>query len=105
MFEVTINVNANIHHHGDVAGMCEVRRLLEKIMATIDEVLAEVTDESTKIDGIGTLITGLKQQIADALSGATLPPSVQSKVDAVFATLQANKGKIDAALNANVPTP
>lgn len=78
-------------------------RKMEKIMATLDEILADVTDEGTKIDSLGTLIAGLKQQIADALAGTTLPPAVQAKVDAVFAGVQANKGKVQAALDANVP--
>ena len=75
----------------------------EAMMATLDQVLQDVTDESTRLDSISTLITGLKQQVADALSGATLPPGVQAKVDAVFAAAETNKGKIDAALNTGVP--
>ena len=35
----------------------------EKIMASLDDVLKDVTDESTQIDGLSTLITGLKQQV------------------------------------------
>jgi hypothetical protein len=76
---------------------------LEKIMATLDEVLAEVTDESTRLDSIQALIDGIKQQLADALAGTTIPPAVQAKVDAVFTGLTGNKGKIDKALNVNVP--
>ena len=78
---------------------------LETIMATLDQVLADVTDESSRLDSISALIDGLRQQLADALSGATLPPDVQAKVDAVFAAAETNKGKIDKALNANVPPP
>jgi phage shock protein A len=76
---------------------------MEKIMATLDQVLADVTQETTDLDSIAALIAGLKQQIADALSGATLPPDVQAKVDSVFATAETNKGKIAAALAANTP--
>lgn len=74
-------------------------------MATLDEVLAEVTDEGTRLDSIQALIDGIKQQLADALSGTTLPADVQAKVDAVFAGLEANKAKLDKALNAGVETP
>lgn len=77
----------------------------EKIMASLDDVLSEVTDESTRLDSIQALIDGIKKQLADALAGTTLPPAVQTKVDAVFAGLTTNKGKIDTALNANVPPP
>lgn len=75
----------------------------ERIMATLDEVLASVADESTKIDSLSTFIAGLKQQIADALAGVTLPPAVQAKVDAVFEGVEANKAKVVTAMDANVP--
>lgn len=72
-----------------------------KIMATLDETLAAVTEESTKDDSIIALLAGIKQQLADALSGATLPPAVQAKVDAVFAQATQNSAKIQAAIDAN----
>lgn len=75
----------------------------EKIMATLDEVLADVADEGTKLDSLGALIAGLKQQIADALAGVTLPTAVQAKIDAVFAGVEANKAKVQAALDQGVP--
>lgn len=95
-----------------LAGQQELRGLLqqllkqgEHIMASLDEVLADVTAETTSLDSIATLIAGLKQQVTDALSGTTLPPAVQSKVDAIFTAAETNKQKIAAALAANVPTP
>ncbi len=77
--------------------------ITEKMMATLDQVLQDVTDESTQIDGISTLMDGLKKQVADALSGANLPPTVQAKVDAIFTQAETNKGKIATALAANAP--
>ena len=74
----------------------------EKIMASLDQVLADVTKESTDLDSIAALISGLKQQIADALAGTTLPPATQAQVDAIFAAAETNKGKIAAALASNV---
>lgn len=78
-------------------------------MASLDQVLADVTDESTQLDSIAALITGLKKQVADALASAgTIPPDVQAKVDAIFTQAEANKTKIASALNANTapaPTP
>lgn len=79
--------------------------LLEKLMATLDQVLADVTDESTRLDSLSAFIDGLKKQLADALDGTTIPKPVQDKIDAVFAAAEANKAKIDTALNANVPPP
>lgn len=74
-------------------------------MATLEQVLSDVTEEGSRLDSLSTLITGLKQQLDDALSGTTLPPATQAKVDAIFAQAEANKGKIDAALNTGVPAP
>jgi chromosome segregation ATPase len=78
-------------------------QLLEKMMATFDQVLAEVTDEDTRLDSLDTLIQGLKKQINDALTSSALSSETQTKLDAVWGALQNNKAKIDAALNANVP--
>ena len=72
-------------------------------MATLDDILVDVTAESTQIDGVTTLITGLQAQVAAALSGTTIPAAVQAKIDAAFAGMQTNDAKIAAALKANVP--
>ncbi len=80
-----------------------LERKFDVAQKSLDDVLAEVTAESTKLDGNSTLISGLKQQLADALAGTTLPPAVQAKVDAIFTQAEQNSAKIDAALTANVP--
>ena len=78
----------------------------DNLMATLDAVLADVQDESTKLNSLSTFIAGLKQQIADALAGVTLSPAVQAQIDAVFAGVESNKAKVQAALDANVtPAP
>jgi hypothetical protein len=77
----------------------------EKIMHTLDETLATVTSEKTDIGSVKALLDGLRQQLADALSGTTLPAPVQAKVDAIFDAAVANKADIATALAANVPTP
>jgi hypothetical protein len=46
---------------------------------------------------------GLKQQIADALSGASLPSGVQVKIDQIFQNLESNKAALANALNAGTP--
>lgn len=94
--------NALADHHRHLLAILQNQ---EKIMATLDQVLADVTDESTKLDSLSTFIAGLKQQIADALAGVTLPAAVQAKVDAVFAGVEANKAKVVSAMDANVPAP
>lgn len=72
-------------------------------MATLDETLAAVTAEDTKVDSIIALVAGLKQQLADALAGTTLPPATQAKIDAIFSQATASAGKIDTAITANTP--
>jgi predicted choloylglycine hydrolase len=80
-----------------------IRQAVENIMKTLDEVLDDVTDESSKLDSLSTFVAGLKQQIADALAGTTLPSAIQNKIDAVFAGVEANKAKVVKAMDANVP--
>ena len=87
---------------------CKLDRVLsnqEIIMATLEETLAAVTAEDTKIDSIVAYNTGLKKQLDDALAGATLPAPVQAKIDDIFARANASAAKIDTALNANTPPP
>lgn len=75
----------------------------ENIMATIDEVLSDVQDESTVEDSLITLVTGIKSQLDAALASQGIPPDVQAKIDAVFSGIEANKAKVAAAITANTP--
>lgn len=75
----------------------------ETLMATIDQVLADVTDENTRLDSLTTLLAGIQQKLKDALAGIVVPADVQAKIDTVFTELEAHKAKIDAALNTGVP--
>ncbi len=68
-------------------------------MATLDQILDDVNAEPTQIDSLSALIAGLKQQLADALSGVTLPTAVQAKVDSIFNQAEANKQKLVDAIN------
>ena len=83
--------------------LASIHARLEHIMATIDDLAKDISDETTAIDSVATLVTGLRQQVTDALAGASISPSVQQKLDAVFATAETNKAKLAKALAANVP--
>lgn len=72
-------------------------------MATLDETLASVTENETVGDSVVALLTSLKARLDEALSGTTLPPSVQAKVDAIFAASEADKTKLQEAILANTP--
>ncbi len=69
---------------------------------TLDDVLADVTDEKTQIDSLAALTTGLKAQLDAVLAGA-LTPAQQAKVDAIFTAVDANKAAVVTAINANTP--
>jgi len=71
------------------------------LMATLDDVLADVADESTKLDSLQTFVDGLKQMLAEALAGVKLSPAQQAKVDSIFDTVEANKAKVLHAMEAN----
>lgn len=72
-------------------------------MATLDETLASVTDNSTVGDSAVALMASLKTRLDEALSGVTLPPAVQEKVDAIFQASEADKTKLQEAILANTP--
>lgn len=63
-------------------------------MATIDDILAGVEEESTLDDSIITLLQNLKAAV-DAAKGD------QAKIDAAFAAITANKQKVSDAITAN----
>lgn len=81
----------------------KLKKQLKKMDTTLDEVLDEVKSEGSQIESLSLLTSGLKQQLQEALTGVSLPPSVQAKVDAIFAGVEENKQKVVDALNANTP--
>lgn len=108
-----VKIDVHLYFHQDPGILTILQQMSQKldsiqtkettIMATLDQIVTDVQDESTQIDGLSTLTAGLKQQLADALAGTTLPPATQAKIDAVFAGVEANKAKIVTAINANTP--
>lgn len=74
-----------------------ILRTERQIMATLDDVLTEVAEESTVDDSIVALLENIKAQL-DAAGGN------QAKIDQIFAGLQANKAKLAAALLAGTPS-
>lgn len=74
-------------------------------LATLDTILAKVTEQTTITNGVVVLITGLRQQILDAGTAAGLSPEVLAKFDAILATVDSNSAVLSSALTANVPAP
>jgi uncharacterized protein YqeY len=79
----------------------DIIRKEETIMATLDQIVDDVTAEKGQIASMGKLMSDLKQALADALAGTTLPAAVQAKVDDIFAKAEENKAALAAAINAN----
>ncbi len=72
---------------------------------SLDDLTADVAAESTAVDGLITLTSGIKAQLDAALAGG-LTPDQQAKVDAIFAAVDAKKADIAAAITVNTtPTP
>lgn len=73
---------------------------------TIDEVLANVQSEGTAEAGVAALVKGLQDQVAAILAGSVLPPAVQTKLNAVFDAVDANKAAIALTTTpAGAPVP
>lgn len=74
-------------------------------MATLDDLVDKVSEQSGTIDSMTTFVAGLEQQIKDALAGVTLPPAAQAKVDALLNGLTSNTQKIADAIDNDPNTP
>ncbi|MEH2525877.1 hypothetical protein V1288_003786 [Bradyrhizobium sp. AZCC 2176] len=114
-------INVHVHLHGPLdregeilghlveirAGLVRLEKMERRQMRTLDETLASVQGQSTQIDSLVAYNAGLRQQLADIISGA-LPPDVQAKVDQLFDAVEQNATKLAAALNtdnAGQPVP
>ena len=77
-----------------------------RIMATMDEILAKVAQETTDIGSMRVFVQGLEDQIK-AIPGMT--PTMQAQIDSVFTSVDSNDKAIVDAMKVNVapvpPTP
>lgn len=73
-------------------------------MATLDETLALVSEQTSRLESLDVFVTHLEDQIK-VITAGQLTPDAQAKVDAIFASVQQNKGLIDKALADNTETP
>jgi len=109
MFELRVTHTLDLAQLASItAQLTKIISQGETIMATLQEVADDITAETTVIGGISTLIDGLQAQLAAALAGTALSPATQAQVDAIFASAEANKAALAAALlkgtNPVVPT-
>lgn len=66
-------------------------------MASLDEVLAAVAEQTTVVNGLAIVINDLEAQILAELGGQ-ITPEQQAKIDAIFAGVNANKDAVAAAI-------
>jgi hypothetical protein len=73
-------------------------------MASIDDLVAAVTKETTDTGSLVALTASLKAALVDALSKVgTLTPAQQAAIDGVFDQVNSNDQAVADALAANVP--
>lgn len=96
---IEVKLDAMIRHTGIEDAV--LRAIQEKdatIMSTIDDLVTQVAAEKDEIASTKTFIAGLEQKVSDALSGITLPPAQQAKVDQLFSDLKQNNDDLAAAI-------
>lgn len=81
--------------------MRRLERRMDTMSKSFDEVLDEVRSAHGLTKSLVVLIGQLRQQVLDALAGATLSAENQAKLDAVFDEAHQSAADAAAALNAN----
>ena len=76
---------------------------IDDINAQLDQIIADATAESTLIDSISAVVTGLQTQLTAALANESISGPTQAKINQIFAAAEANKAKLAAAVLANTP--
>lgn len=74
-----------------------------KMGATLDQVLQDVSDETSLEQSVLTLVGNIQDQLKAALAGTTISPANQAKIDSIFSGIESNKTALTAALTANTP--
>lgn len=76
---------------------------VNKLMATVDDLVSDVAAQKTVIDGLDTLLANIAAQIA-ALKSSQTDPDTAAKIDALHASVTENTGRIQADIVANTPS-
>jgi hypothetical protein len=81
-----------------------IRTILEKIMASLDDLTAKVTAQGETINALRTYVTGIETAVRNLSSGEVLSATVQAKVDAIVAAIDANQVGLVAAGDGDIAT-
>ena len=109
-----MNIRLDIYHHitFDVAQLSRIESSLQSLLGkvntmsqAVDDLVQAVADQKGDINSMKVFIAGLEQQIKDVLSGVTLPPAVEAKLQAVFADVKSNSQEIKDAIDNDPATP
>lgn len=102
-------MRVDIHHHAppvDTRVLDKLDLILaeqELLMNSLERIEAAAAAYDGIEDRIAAMITDLKHQLADALSGTKLPPDVEARLAAIFPHLEENNGKLTEILTAAQP--
>ena len=81
-----------------------IRFILERIMSTLEELSAKITAQGETIAALRTYVTGIETAVRDLSSGEVLSATVQAKVDAIVAAIDANQAGLVAAGDGDIAT-
>jgi hypothetical protein len=81
-----------------------IRIMLEKIMASLDDLTAKITVQGETIAALRTYVTGIETAVRNLSSGEVLSATVQAKVDAIVAAIDANQVGLMAAGDGDIAT-
>lgn len=80
-----------------------IQKELREMAKTLEDTLALVREQRSQTGSLIALTSSIQQRLQDALSGASLPPAVQAKIDEIFNEVDAEKTEVANAINANTP--
>jgi hypothetical protein len=78
-------------------------KLMEHGKMTIDQLIAEVAAQPTRVAAFNTFLACLKIEMADADVGDTPAPAVKSKYDAIFSQAEGKANEILTAIEKDKP--
>jgi hypothetical protein len=117
--DININLNINLNDPSDqppawateiMRGildlglmMAALQRMQKMTDRTIDDLTADIASETSVESSLVTLTTGLKASLDAALANQGIPADVQTKINAAFDAIEANKTTLANAITANTP--
>jgi hypothetical protein len=99
-----MDLNIHVHECGPAPGQHSLYALLENIMATLQDLQTKVDAQSAQLAALRTYVTGIETQVRALASGEVLSATVQAKVDALVASIDANSAAIAAAGDGDITT-